>query len=272
MGQQLLEKLIPALDRINWPENPQANEVGRIAYQEGIEQVDEWRGNPSKLAAALRVFSTAESRPYAFAGVAYALVAAAREEDGSYAPAGLDAAMQWLEEAQELAPDLVEVNFIEGLVYLHGDRLDHARIVLDYLHEQNPGSYYLAVAEVDYWEAAADEAQILHWIDQAIAAALTVPQRLRLHSRLASLLRQFGRHEEAREAYRRARHFDANNLDLLHEMSMLAWEMEDIDEAERLNKQVLQRNPALAAAVALDEEIKQKRKDEGGVLGRLFGR
>lgn len=272
MGQQLLDKLIPALDRINWPENPLAHEVGRITYEEGIEQVDEWRGNPSKLAAALRVFATADSRPYAFAGVAYALVAGAREADGSHAPAGLDAAMQWLEAAQELEPDLVEINFIEGLVYIHGGRLEHARIVLDYLQQQNPDNYYLAAAEVEFAEAAGDEAQILQWIDRAIGAARTIPQRLRLHSRLASFLRQFGRYEEAKEAYRRARHFDAENVDLLHEMSMLAWEMGDIDEAERLNKQVLGRKPDMAAAVRLEEAIKLKRKDEGGVLGRLFGR
>ena len=272
MGQQLLDKLLPALDRISWPENPLANEVGRIAYEQGLEQVDEWRDSPSKLAAALRVFASADSRPYALAGTAYALVAASREQDGSYAPAGLEAAMQWLEEAQELAPDLPDVNFIEGLVYIHEGRPDDARLVLDYLHEQNADSYYLAVTEVAFWEAQENEEQILKWIDQAINVADSVPQRLRLHGRLAGVLRRFGRYEEAREAYLRARHFDAQNLDLLHEMSMLAWEMGDLDESERLNKQVIARSPDHAAAAALDEAIKQKRRDEGGMFGRIFGR
>ena len=157
MGQALLDNLVPNLSRVRWPVDEAATELGRIAYEKGLELVDEFRGQPQKLVAALRTFTSADSRPYAFAGTAYTVMAAARESSGEYAPAGLKTAMEWLEAAQEMAPDIVSINFIEARIYVFEDRLEDARLVLDFLQEQDPNNYHVWATETLFWEHVGDE-------------------------------------------------------------------------------------------------------------------
>ncbi len=271
MGQQILDRMLPALQRMTWPDNEAATELGRITYYEGLEQVDEFRGDSRKMAGALRTFQTSDSRPYAFAGVAYALVAAAQENDGGYAQSGLDEAMAWLEKAQEMEPDRLDINFIEAFIYIYGGRLEDARLVLDFLNGQEPGNYFVATAEIAYWEAQGDVAQISAAFDRGITAADTVPQRLRLQSRKADFYHHCGLLDEAMAAYKQARHFDAQNAELIHNMSLVAWKMEDFDYAERLNQQALAIRE-FPAARKLAEVIEARKKDEGGRFMGLFGR
>ena len=101
MGKQIINKLLPHLNNIPWPTMQAASEGGRRIYMQGIERIDDFKGDPKVLTGALRLFQTSDSQPYAFAGVAYLLVAASREADGSYDEEGLEAAMAWLENAQE---------------------------------------------------------------------------------------------------------------------------------------------------------------------------
>lgn len=269
MGQQIIAKLIPLLEKVRWPETAVATEQGRRSYFVGLEKVDEYSGDPNQLTAALKTFATGESRPFAFAGVAYTLIAASRESDGSYDPDGLDAAMAWLEKAQDLEPDRLEINMIEALVYVYNGRFEDARIVLDYLHELSPTDYYLYRIEVAYWQAADDLEQTVYWFNQTAEAATTVPQRLTMRAQLADFY--FGQKmwEEAKTTYQEALHFDNSNVIIWHKLSIVHWQLEDIDEAEKCNQQTL-RLKDFPAARQLEEQIK-KRKSDGGLLGRLFG-
>ena len=98
MGKQIIEKLLPVLDKINWPSLQQATEKGRRIYMQGIDRIDDFKGDPKVLSSALRLYQTSDSQPYVFAGVAYLLTAASREADSSYDAEGLEAAMAWLEQ------------------------------------------------------------------------------------------------------------------------------------------------------------------------------
>ena len=112
MGQQLIAKLVPLLEKVNWPTNPAATEQGRQSYLVGLEKVDAYGGDPNQLTAALKTFVTGGSRPFAYAGAVYTLIAAAEEKDGRYDAEGLDIAMAWLEKAQDLAPDVSDINML----------------------------------------------------------------------------------------------------------------------------------------------------------------
>lgn len=269
MGQQIVAKLLPLLQKVKWSTTAVATEQGRQAYFVGLEKVDAYSGDPNQLTAALRTFATGNSQPFAFAGVAYTLIAASREKDGSYAPDGLEAAMEWLEKAQDLEPDVFEINMLEVLIYVHHGRLEDARTVLDYLHERSPSNYYLYRIEVAYWQAAGDLEQTVHWFGQAAKAADTVPQRLTMRGQLADFYFQQNMWEEARNAYQEALHFDNSNVILWHKLSLVHWQLEDIDEAEKCNQQTL-RLKDFSAARQLQERIKKK-KGESGLLGKLFG-
>lgn len=268
MGEKLIDQMLQALEKMSWPDNPKVSQLGYQAYQVGLEKVAAYKGDPKALGDALRTFQTGDSRPYAFAGVAYTLLAAAREADGSYARAGLDGAMGWLEKAQEIAPDVVAINVIEAFVYIYDGRYDDARLVLDYLAAQEPDNEYLLLAEIEYWQRQKDVAQVVQWCEKAIRVATSVPQRLRLRSRLGDCYLEHGLLDQALAVYQEALHFDKQNVWLWHNLSLVYWRQENYEEAARCNKRALALSD-LPQARQMENALKQK-VDSGGMLGRLF--
>jgi tetratricopeptide (TPR) repeat protein len=257
---------------MNWPQTPMATAQGRQTFEVGVDKLDTYKGDPKTLAAALRTFQTGDSRPYAFAGVAYTLVLAAREQDGTYAEAGLDAAMEWLEKAQEMEPDLVDINVIEALIYTYSGRLDDARLVLDYLQQQDPRSFYLHKAEIAFWRKQGELEKTIYWFEQAVEEAVTVPQRLRLRAELGDFFLEKDMLDKALEVYREAVHFEKDNAWLWHKMSVVHWRQEDYEEAARCNAQAL-RLDDFPAARQMEEALKKEiESGSSGMLGRLFGR
>jgi tetratricopeptide (TPR) repeat protein len=270
MGEQLIEKILPALEKMDWPQNPEVTEQGRQAYTVGLERLDEYDGDTKLLSAALRTFQSGNSRPYACAGVAYTLVVASREGDGRYSARGLAEAMKWLEQAQEAAPDILEINVIEALVYTYGGRYDDARLVLDYLDEMDPGNFQLLKAEVAYWQHQGEAEETVSWFNKAAEAADNVPQRLRMRAKLGDYYLEHNMFDEALAVYKEAVHFDNKNVALWHKISAAYWQQENIEEADMANQYALRLQADYAPAVKLHEAIKKK-KSEGSRFGRLFG-
>lgn len=272
MGQQLVQQMLGVLAKMDWPKNERATEVGRKAFEIGMEKVDSYEDDPRILGAALRVLQTADSYPYACAGVAYILMAAAREADGSFAPAGLDAALEWLEKAQDLEPEIVEFNVLEAFLYIYAGRYDDARLVLDYLHENIPNRhYFLLKAEMTWWLAQGHISETLEWGQKTMAAAKNVPQRLGLLSIMADCYVHSNQVDKAIETYKEAIHFDAQNGRLWHELSLIYLNQERYDEASRLNTKALSLQPNLAEARNVEAILREKNKSKG-LVDRLFNR
>lgn len=271
MGQRLVEKMLPALDKMQWPETTAATELGRQAYEIGLDRADEYDSDPKLLAAALRTFQSGESRPYAFAGVAYTLVRASRERNDSYAPNGLVEALKWLEKAQEMVPDVLEINFIEALIYIYSGRFDDARLVLDYLEAIDDVNYYVLRAEIAYWQERGQLDETVRWYEQTIGVAETVPRKLRLRRDLADCYLHFKRYEEAIQAYREAVHFAKEDPRLWHNMSIAYWHMGNYEEASRCNEQALKLQSDFAEAHQMEQALRE-RMGTGRLGRRLFGR
>lgn len=270
MGEQLLAKLVPALAQMDWPQTPAATEQGRLSFMVGLEKLDEYEGDAKVLSAALRTFQTGDSLPYAYAGVAYTVILASEEKDGTYAKSGLDEAMKWLEQAQTAAPDILEINVIEALVYIHYGRSEDARLVLDYLLQQDPQNFHLLRAEIAYWQRQGDQEQTVHWFNQATEAAQNVPQRLGTRVKLGDYYLAQEMLDEALAIYKEAIHFNNQNVRLWHKISLIYWRQENFEEAEITNQQILRLQPDFAPALKMDEALKKKKK-EGSRFGRLFG-
>lgn len=271
MGQRLVEKMLPALDKMPWPETTTATELGRQAYEIGLDKADEYVSDAKVLVGALRTFQSGESRPYAFAGAAYTLVKASREQNGSYARAGLDEALKWLEKAQEMDPDVLEINFVEALIYIYSGRFDDARLVLDYLEAIDGENYYVLRAEIAYWQEQGQLEESVRWYEQTIAVAETVPRKLRLRRDLADCYLHFKKYDKAIEAYREAVHFAKENPRLWHNMSIAYWQVGNYEEANRCNQQALKLQSDFAAARQMEEALKD-RMGTGSLGRRLFGR
>lgn len=273
MGKKIIEQLLPTLEKMKWPSLTVGSEQGKQIYWQSWERVEDYQGNPKELAATLRLLQTADSRPYALAGVAFLLVTAAREKNGSYAEKGLEAAMKYLEAAQEMEPDITEINVIEALIYIHSGRFEDARLILDYLQGQDSTNYYLHLGEVAYWTAVNDLEQTVYWFNEAAESSLVVPQRLRLQARLGDFYLKNKLYDEAIKVFRESLHFDKENALMWHKLSVAYWQLQDYEEAEHANRRALKLE-ALPAARKMEAALKKKSEEgnEGGVLGRLFGR
>lgn len=269
MGKNLVAQLVTVLEKISWPDEEQPTDQGWQAYRVGLEKVDSYRDDPKPLAAALRTFQSGGSQPYAFAGVAYTLLAAAREADGSYDEAALELVMAWLEKAQATAIDNVNINFIEALVYVYNGRFEDARLVLDYLHEREPDNYYVCRAEADYWRAQGDMEQSLLWLEKSIAEAQTVPERMRLRYKVADYYLETKQHETALAVYKEVANVDTNDHLIWHKISICQWHLEEFEAAQDANRRALAIKD-FAAGRKMEEALKEKVGT--GVLGRLFGR
>jgi tetratricopeptide (TPR) repeat protein len=270
MGKILIDKLLQNLEKMPLSETKEPNAAGRQTFEIGLEKIDEYKGDPKTLIAALRIFQTCNSQAYVFAGVAYTLLTAAREQDDTYAQNGLDAATEWLEKAQDLAPDVLGINVIEALIYIYSGRYDDARLILDYLQNFGPGDYNLMRAEIAYWQRQGDLEEAVKWYGKAIHTAPAVPQMLRMRSRLADCYLSFGHEDKALEIYKEAIHFSKEDPWLWHNMSIVYFNMEDYKEAARLNKEAL----ALLdfpEAREMEQALKSK-LGTGALVSRLLGR
>lgn len=270
MGQKLVQKLLPGLAKMELPNNPEATPQGLQAYRIGLETVDSYKGDPKTLVDALGTFRSGGSRPFAFAGIAYTLIAASRKEDGSLVPQGLDAAMEWLEKAQESEPDILLINMIEALIYIYHGRFEDARLVLDYLHQQGHENYYLNVAEIALEQRLGDVEKVELWYERAVKAAENTPQRLRLQSRMGDFFLEQGLLDKALAIYKEAAHFDRDNFRLWHKISVAYFRQGNLEEAERFNARVINLHE-YPPAQELEAAIRKSTSDTGR-LGRLFGR
>jgi tetratricopeptide (TPR) repeat protein len=270
MGKTLVDKLSPALDKMKWPENESISQLGSQAYQVGLDTVDEYQDNPDTLKSALRIFQSGDSRPYAFAGAAYLLVRVSRERDGSYYSTGLERALRWLEKAQELEPDLLDINMIEALIYIYHGRFEDARIILDYLESIDGANYYVIRAEAAYWMEKKSLEETIFWYGQAIDAAGTVPRALRLRSQLGDCYLEFGRNDDAVRVFKEAVHFSRENPWLWHKLSIAYYRLEDLQEAVRCNKRALTLKD-FPEARAMEASLKEQ-LGTGSLTKRLFGR
>lgn len=279
MGSALISQLLPALQKLEWSGSPQATPAGALVFRTTVDQVDAYRGDPRVLGLALRTVRTSDSLPYAYAAVAYILLAAAGPEtvganpvlvNSAYDAAGLEAALDWLEKAQELTPDEVEINIIEALIYIYGERTDDARLILDYLQDEAPGNYFLQRAEMTYWQHIGEYDTALEWNQRAFEEATTVPQRLRLKSAAAAIHQQDGDVANALRAYKEALHFDESNAWLCHQISVLHHEQEAFEEAVRFNVRALKLQPEFPEALQFKGLLAEQHRSSG-ILGRFFG-
>jgi tetratricopeptide (TPR) repeat protein len=269
MGKNLVSKLVSVLEKMRWPDDERPTDQGWEAYKVGLERVDSYRDDPQTLAAALRTFQSGGSQPYAFAGVAYMLLAAAREADGSYDEDGLDEAMGWLEKAQATTPDNTNINFIEALIYVYNGRFDDARLILDYLHGQDPHNFHVYRTEAEYWRTQGDLTQALHWLEKSIEEAQTVPERMRLRHKMADCYFEAKQYPPALAIYKEVARVDTNDHLIWHKISICHWHQENFAEANDANKRALALKD-FPAGRKMEEGLKEKVGT--GVLGRLLGR
>jgi tetratricopeptide (TPR) repeat protein len=239
----------------------------RRAYEAGLDVINMYRGDPSVFVEGLRRFQASRSCSYAQAGVAYTLAVASFA--GSQTPdrRGLQNAMQWLERSQNYEPDRSEINFIEAVIYLNGKQFDKARMVLDYLTNQDPQNYYLIITEMEYWDQRGDEQKYFQWADKGLEAANQKGRQIFVMNSLAGFYLSKGDFEKSINVYLNLAELDPDDPWLWHNLSVMYVELEMFKEANQCNKQALSIMD-FGAAREIEQVIKKNRSG----ISRLFGR
>lgn len=269
MGIELVRRMDAGLSKMDWPGQPLATPLGYQTFEMGLDVADEFVDDLQVLNKALKVFRSGDSRPFTLAGAAYMLLTGAREPDGSYSQPALDLVLSWLEKAQADEPDRPEINFIEARVYIHTGQFDNARMVLDYLMQQAPYYYHLNVTEAIYWQGMGDVEKMENWFGAASKYADNVPKQVRLFEKMGDALLNNGLLAEAVAQYRKAIHFSNQNGRLWHKLSLIYWDMEQIEECKMANGQAIR----LEYGADADEMRLALRRRLGttAVLRRLLG-
>ncbi|MCP5098590.1 MAG: tetratricopeptide repeat protein [Chloroflexi bacterium] len=263
----LVDKLIEIINKSQWPAAHRNNSQARRIYERGLDEVNSYRGHPDTLMRALEIFSRTQSSAFAYAGIAFTLVTAATDQDSFYQP-GFDEAMRWLEKAQEWEANLIEINFIEAVIYLNSTQLENGRFILDYLGRQNPNNYYLCLTEMNYYAQKKLKKKYIHWLEKAIKQANSGYRQAYTLNSLAGHYLKHGDYELAIKQYYQVTKIDPNDAWAWHNMSVMFTRMKKFEDAHLCNKKALNLMD-FGAARQIEAQLKEKR---GSKLGKLFSR
>lgn len=227
----------------------------RRIYEQGLDIINAYRGDPTFFVEGLRAFQATKSCPYAYAGVAFTFAMAAYGYGGEPGNRrGLKKAMEWLEKSQYLEPDRVEINFIEAVIYVNDGQLDNGRAVLDYLNQQDGKNYYLCLTEMNYWYKRNSEQNYLPWAQRAMDLADSDSRRALVTNGLAGFYLKQGRYDQSIKLYRQVAQLDPNDPWAWHNMSIMLVQMKQFKEAKRCNERALNLME-FGAARMIEEEI-----------------
>lgn len=240
MSQSLSEQLNELIQKVDWPHENTLSAESQAIYEQGIDTLNMYRGDPQVLLDALKIFQKCASQAYAAAGCAYALILAAYESGDDYSVDGLERARTWLIKAQELAPNRVEIDFIEAELYIQLKEYENARLVLDQLNQITPQHFYVCLSEMYYWYAQKQQDQYQYWYDLALPLASNKPRQISLLSRAAGFFLAVQEWKKVIGVYRNLAALDPEDPWMWHNLSLAYYHLERYDKAQQANQKALE--------------------------------
>ncbi len=238
MSSQLIDTINRHLHNYEWSSDITTSPATKEQYERGIDAVHAYRGNPQQLLDALALFQAIPSRPYAFAGVAYILLAASYLYDTEYQAEGVEEAGRWLVEAQSHVANLPEINFIIVIYYALQERFASAQAWLNTLIS-DPPNYYASIAEMRYWEKENDIHKVYESYLRATQSAGRSEQRLYAIHLVAGSLLKANLPIQASEMYEHLAQYVTNDPWLWHNLSVAYYQMGEYKKAHGANQSAL---------------------------------
>jgi len=242
-----VEHFLALVQTLDWPTAPTTTPAQRLHFEAALDQAAAYTGDPQTLYAALQSFIATGSRPYAYAGTALVLHYAAYDSGDTYDRDGLAAARSWLQRAQALAPDQVEIAVIEAQLDLAAHDFPQARAVLDRLLPQSR-YFYLYTAELAYWALQQDAAQVQTWYARTAALAESVPRRVQVLNQLAGFYFTHKLWRECITTYRTLTQLKPTDPWIWHNLSLAYYWTQQYPAAQECNVQALALMPFEEAA------------------------
>lgn len=240
MSETLSEQLNELIHKVEWPRENTLTAESQAIYEQGIDTLNMYRGHPQVLLDALKIFQKCGSQAYAAAGCAYALILSAYESGDNYSVEGLELARTWLIKAQELAPNHVEIDFIEADLYIQLKEYENARLVLDQLDQTTPQHFYVCLSELYYWYAQRQQEQYQTWYDLALPQATNKTRQICLLSRAAGFFLAVQEWKKVIGVYRNLAALDPEDPWMWHNLSLAYYHLERYDKAQQANQKALE--------------------------------
>jgi tetratricopeptide (TPR) repeat protein len=229
-----------------------------------------YRGHPDVLVEALKFFVESGVRPYALAGFALVLHAAAYTSNGERDPDGLNHGLQYWKRAHIIHENRFEIDFIGTWLYHALKQPEQERQILDKYREKFSQNFWYCLAESTYWTHK-DEAKSQQWLKRAYQGAKNNIQRLFVLNYLAGIELDKPGFGNAVSLYSKVTELDPNDPWAWHNMSYVHFNSGRLDDAEACNKRALQIMDFGAARqiqqmIADTREANQKKQQKSGSL------
>ncbi len=258
-------------NQVRWPTKTHITQEARATYDQGLSTLDAYRGDPNILLRALKVFISTDCLPYAYAGAAVVLEAASFDSGDKYDEEGLQYALEYLQKAQDLAPDQFEINFLEARIYLSTHEDAKAGTILKYLADNMPSAYpdklYLCRTMMHFWYNMQDRKMYENWYDLGMKVARTGTDRLHLLGMRAGFYGKLKDGQDvALECYQEIVKITPKDPWCWHNMSIIYYKKKQYRQASDCNQRAL-KIMDFEAARYVERKIKEEWKGRKGLFG-----
>jgi len=247
MSNQLVTQIIDFVNHVNWPTLGSITPQSQRIYEQGLDRLMLYRGDPKVLLAALKIFSETNSLPYAYAGVAATLMSASYDHGDVYDQTGLALARIWLEKAQSYEAHRLEINCLEADLYVREKQYSHARLILDYFQQNRLQSFQVCRIEMEYWSGVRNLAEVERWFERSMQCALTPAHQTDALHHIAGCYLRNQNLPKALAFYKKIEKLSPQDPWLWHNMSIIYFRLKRYDKARRYNQKALSLMEFLAA-------------------------
>lgn len=241
MSDEQFRTILQWAHQIEWPSNREILPGSQAVYERGLDLLNTYRGHPDVLIESVRVFHSTNVLPYALAGLAATLSASSYIQNNQFDPAGLHEALRWLNLAQSMTPDRLEINFLEAQIALHGRQLEIARRLLDMLAQdpQNQKNFFYCTTEFSYWSSLGNLPKVQFWRDKALAAAANPMQQYFVRHIFAAFYLNNGFYLDYIKQAQELTRISPGDPWLWHNLSIAHAQLKQFPEAEYCNQRAL---------------------------------
>lgn len=257
MSAELTEYLESVVRARRLPEIIETTEQHESAFLHALEIADQWHGLHESLIEALDLLYTQTSKSLCCAGIAYIHTLGAYEHSFMYDISSLPTVEIWLRRAKSFGPRSTEIMFVELFVATRFRLEDKVGTLLQAMQAHAPDYQPSLMLQIDYYGIRKDIAGLQQAYVGASQNSQSQDQLAEIHRRAGNNLSSLGRKDEAMACYQKSLSIRPDNPWILHNMSIIHFDRNQLLTAFRKNRQALSLMN-FDAAQYMSQKIKRK--------------
>jgi tetratricopeptide (TPR) repeat protein len=231
--------LVDAANALPLPVGVAVTAGAQSIYRQGLDRANSYRGDLVPLLEALDFFHQSDSRPFYYAGVAYAILTAACRCRSVYDPEGIELARCWLEQAREIAGEVAPIEVVFLFIEIYAGNDENTEQIMTRLLAQAPHDYHLHTAVIAYHFHQQAVEQMTDCYERTLPLAKTIARRAYLANEMACYYRELGLTNESLRMYRLLAEITPEDPWLWHDISAIYLAKYDLIRAHHFNRRAL---------------------------------